>query len=307
LAHVDGDAWRHHVAAVHMSTATQRTRMSRRVTQRSTRRTRLGSGIGVLLVSAIAATLGATSSTAGQSSATSSVGAPVTPPFGVGERAEYRASWGVLGRVGTGAIRIDGVDTVRGREAYHVVFTIRGGIPGARVDNRFESWLDRERLHSHRFVQQTREVRFRRDRTREFFPDELRWTGRTNTRDESGELTTSLPLDETSFLYYLRTMDLEVGREYTLDRYWNPDGNPVRIRVLRRETVRVPAGTYRTIVVQPIIRTSGLFSEGGEAEVYFSEGPTRELVMLTAKMSIGTLRLQLEKFEPAARQAAPAR
>lgn len=218
-------------------------------------------------------------------------------PFGVGERAEYRASWGVFGRVGTGAIVIERLDTVRGRPAYHVVFTIRGGIPGARVDNRFESWLDRERLHSHGFVQHTREVRFRRHRTREFFPGELRWTGRTNAREESGELTTRLPLDETSFLYYVRTMDLEVGREYTLDRYWNPDGNPVRIRVLRRETVRVPAGTYSTIVIQPLIRTSGMFSEGGEAEVYFSEGPSRELVMLTAKMSIGTLRLQLEKYE----------
>jgi hypothetical protein len=218
-------------------------------------------------------------------------------PFGVGERAVYRASWGVFGRVGTGAMTIEGLDTIRGREAYRVVFTIQGGIPGARVDNRFESWLDSERLHSHRFVQRTREVRFRRDRTRDFFPAELRWTGRTNTREEAGELMTDRPLDETSFLYYVRTMDLQVGQEYTLDRYWNPDGNPVLIRVLRRETVTVPAGTFRTIVVRPIIRTGGLFAEGGEAEVYFSEGPSRELVMLTAKMSIGTLKLQLQTYE----------
>jgi hypothetical protein len=226
------------------------------------------------------------------------VSAAVPPPFRVGERAQFRASWGVLGRVGTGSLSIVELDTIRNRPAYHAVFTIRGGIPGARVDERLETWLDQRRLYSLRFAQRTRYPRFSRDRTREFLADQRRWTGRTNTREESGRLPTNLPLDEISFIYHARTMNLEVGREYTLNRYWNPEGNPVRLRVLRRETVRVPAGTYQTIVVQPIIRTSGLFAEDGEAQVYFSEGPARELVQLRAKLSIGTLRLQLERYDP---------
>jgi hypothetical protein len=225
-------------------------------------------------------------------------GANVNPPFRVGERSQFRASWGVLGRVGTGTLGIVSLDTVRGHPTYHAVFTIRGGIPGARVDERMETWLDQRRLFSHRFLQRTRYPRFSRDRTREFLAAERRWTGRTNTREESGVLPTSLPLDEIGFIYHARTMDLEVGREYTIDRFWNPEGNPVRLRVLRYEVVRVPAGTYQTIVVQPIIRTSGLFAEDGEAEVYFAEGPARELVQLRAKLSIGRLRLQLEKYEP---------
>jgi len=227
-----------------------------------------------------------------------SVVAATDPPFAVGERAQFRASWGILGRVGTGTLSIVGMDTVRGRPALHAVFTIKGGLPGARVDERLETWLDQRRLYSLRFAQRTRYPRFSRDRTREFLADERRWTGRTNGRDESGELPTAIPLDEIGFIYHARTMDLEVGREYKLDRYWKAEGNPVTIRVLRRETVKVPAGTYKTIVIQPIIRTSGLFAEDGEAEVYLSEGPARELVQLQAKLSIGKLRLQLEKFEP---------
>jgi hypothetical protein len=227
--------------------------------------------------------------------------APAPSPFRVGERGQFRASWGVLGRVGTGTLGIVELDTIRNRPAYHAVFTIRGGIPGARVDERLETWLDQRRLYSLRFAQRTRYPRFSRDRTREFLADERRWTGRTNTREESGRLPTNLPLDEIGFIYHTRTMDLQVGREYTIHRYWNPEGNPVRLRVLRRETVKVPAGTYQTIVVQPIIRTSGLFAEDGEARVYFSEGPAREVVQLRAKLSIGTLRLQLEKYDPGAR------
>ena len=32
--------------------------------------------------------------------------------------------------------------------------------------------------------------------------------------------------------------------------------------MLRKERVRVPAGTFNAIVLQPIIKTSGIFSEG---------------------------------------------
>jgi hypothetical protein len=60
--------------------------------------------------------------------------------------------------------------------------------------------------------------------------------------------------------------------------------------------VKVPAGTYQTIVVRPIIRTSSLFAEDGEAEVYLSDGPKRELVMLKAKLKLGTLVLRLERY-----------
>ena len=220
-------------------------------------------------------------------------------PFGVGERASYRVSYNVVGRVGTGTMSILGVDSIRGRPAFHALFTLRGRFLFASVNNRFDSWLDVGEVFSHRFEQNTHEINFRRRRTREFFPAELRWTGHTNDRPESGTLPTAEPLDDTAFLYYLRTMDLEVGREYHLDRYWNPDGNPVRVRVLRRETVRVPAGTFETLVLQPIIRTSGMFSEGGEAEVYFAANGSRQLVMLRARVSFGTLQLQLEEFEPA--------
>ena len=217
-------------------------------------------------------------------------------PFQVGEKAQYRVSYGLIGRVGSGSLEVLSQDTVRGRPTYRLVFALRGGIPGARINDRLESWFDPVGLYSRRYTEKKDEVSFDRDRAREFLVEERRWVGHTNQRQESGVLPTDRPLDDVSFIFFIRTMTLEVGREYTLDRYWDPDGNPVRLRVLRHETVRVPGGSYRTVVVKPIIKTSGLFKEGGSAEMYFSEGPHRELVQLRVKLSIGTLRIQLEKY-----------
>lgn len=220
-------------------------------------------------------------------------------PFGVGEKARYRVGYGIFRGVGAGSMEIVGLEVVRGHPTYHMQFRLRGGVPGARVNNTYNSWMDARGLFSRRFEQDTHEVRFKRQRVREFLPEEMRWTGRTNDRIEAGELPTARPQDDTSFLFFIRTLDLEVGDELCFDNYWNPDGNPVRIRVLRRETVNVPAGRFNTIVIQPLIQTSGMFSEGGEAEVYLSDDEARILVMIRARVSFGTLRLELEEYTPA--------
>ena len=62
-------------------------------------------------------------------------GAPDAPaiaaasvPYAVGEALTYRATFGGI-PAGTARMRVDGIELVRGRPAYHVVFTVDGGVP----------------------------------------------------------------------------------------------------------------------------------------------------------------------------------
>ncbi|MGH7507419.1 MAG: DUF3108 domain-containing protein [Longimicrobiales bacterium] len=217
-------------------------------------------------------------------------------PFGPGERLEYEVRYGIAGRVGKGALEVVQVDTMRGHPAYHLRFTLEGGILFAKVDDDMQSWLDVSRLVSLRFDQNVKEVNYKRHRIIDFFPAEGVW--RRLDVEESGELATTEPLDDISFLYFVRTLPLVVGETYTLDRYWKDEGNPVTVKVLRKERVKLPAGEFETIVVQPIIKTDGLFSEGGEAEVYFTDDDRRLLVQLKSKVSFGTLDLRLTSYTP---------
>jgi hypothetical protein len=164
------------------------------------------------------------------------------------------------------------------------------------VDDTFESWIDVHGLFSRRYHQDQKEVRFERQRKFDFFPE--RRTFRRTDTGETGTLPTDRPLDEVSFLYYARTLPLRVGETYTLNQYFRDDGNPVVLRVLRRETVRVPAGTFNTIVVQPVIRTRGLFGEGGQAEVFFSDDERRILVQMRSRVRlVGSLSLHLQEYQ----------
>ena len=91
------------------------------------------------------------------------------------------------------------------------------------------------------------------------------------------------PLDDAAFMYFVRTIPLEVGKTYDFNRYFRPDRNPVQIRVLRKETIKVPAGTYQTIVIQPIIKSKGIFSEKGHAEMWLTDDSRRLLVQMKTR------------------------
>jgi hypothetical protein len=71
----------------------------------------------------------------------------------------------------------------------------------------------------------------------------------------------------------------------------------VIIRVLRKESVTVPAGTFNVIVVQPtIVNAGGLFGQGGRAEVYLKDDASRTLVMLRSHVPVlGSLALTLRE------------
>ena len=218
-------------------------------------------------------------------------------PFGPGERMEYQVRLGPVS-VGEGHLSIVGVEPVRGKASYHAVFAMQGGIPLARVNDRQESWFDIETLASRRFVQNLHQVRYRSHRHWEIYPEEMRWE-RLDEDGLDGE-GVELPLDDIAFLYYVRTLPLEVGRTYRLENYFRKDRNPVLLNVLRREEIEVPAGTFQTLVVQPIIpEARGLFSEGGRAEVYFSDDERRLVVRVQSRIPVvGSVSLHLREYHP---------
>jgi hypothetical protein len=210
-----------------------------------------------------------------------------------GERARYELRLG--GReVGNGSIEVLGEEEVGGHTTLHTTMQFSGGVLFAKVNDRFDSWIDPEHLFSRRFVQDQKELTNKRYRAYELEPE------RKTFRVQDGEeepLSSHQPLDDVSFLFYARTLPLRVGDVDTIPRYFKP-GHDVILRVLRKERITVPAGTYETIVVQPTItNVGGLFGQGGQAEVYFSDDAARTLVMMKSKVPVvGSLSLHLTDF-----------
>ena len=219
---------------------------------------------------------------------------PRVVPFKVGEQLSYQVRYGKI-PIGRASMSVLGIEDVRGHPTYHVRFRIDGGLPGLQVHDRYESWLDTATLASRRHVQEIREVGYRRSTRYEIYPEERQY--RENDED-SLKTSVSAPLDEGSFVYFMRTIRVPVGQTREFDQYFKPDRNPVIIRALRRDTVEVPSGRYPTVVVRPTIRARGIFAEDGEAELWFSDDVYHMLVQLKTKFAGFSLSLVLTDFKP---------
>lgn len=225
------------------------------------------------------------------------VGAQAAPtavvPFQLGESLVYDVRFGAI-KVGTGRMGVLAQEAIRGRPAWHVRFSVSGGTFFYKVNDVYESWMDMVTLNSLRYSQDLHQGS--RDRARRFdiYPDRAVFVETTRNNEEKTSVNN--PLDDGSFLFFIRTVPLEVGQSYTFNRYFRPDRNPVIIRVLRRERIRVPAGTFDAIVLQPIIKTSGIFSEGGQAEIWLSDDNRRMMLQMRSRLSFGSLNLYLRNY-----------
>lgn len=226
---------------------------------------------------------------------------PVDPfaaraPFGPGEHLVYKVKVGIFG-IGEGYMAVTGLEDHLDNPTYKIAMGVRGSLGPAKVDDTYQSWLDVTTLQTWRYVRDIDEVGYQSYRHWEFFPETMRWERQDN--DEAGDLGSALPLDEIAFIYFIRTLPLEVGKSYTFNRYFQDDGNPVTVRVLRRDQRETEGVHYNTIVVSPEIRTDGLFAEGGKAEIHFTDDERRIPVYVKSDIPNfpGSLTLHLRSIQ----------
>ena len=226
---------------------------------------------------------------------------PVDPfaaraPFGPGERLTYKVKVGIFG-VGEGYMSIVGLDEHEGNPVYRIQMEIEGGLGPAKVDDTYQSWFDVSTLQSWRYARDVNQVGYSSYRHWQMFPDRMLWSRQDGPRD--GDLGSALPIDEIAFIYFVRTLPLEVGKTYTFNRYFKKDGNPVTVHVVRRDRRETEGVWYNTIVLRPEIRTDGLFGQGGEAEIHLTDDERRIPVYVKSDIPSfpGSLTLHLREIQ----------
>ncbi len=137
-----------------------------------------------------------------------------------------------------------------------------------------------------------------RDRHREnryeIYPDSgfYREVGRDTTF-----ATVLEPLDDAAFLYWIRTVPLQVGKKCEYARYFRPDRNPVILEVLGRERVSVAGKKWQAIVVRPKIpRGRGIFAEKSETRIWLSDDAQRVVLAIQSNFSFGQVTLKLKDY-----------
>jgi hypothetical protein len=204
-------------------------------------------------------------------------------PFSVGETLRYEAKLGYFS-VGTASVSVSRLVQERGTEAFEITMNGQGGPPGWRVSYDLTSRVDTARFHSLRFHRRMVQRGDVEEERYVIVPDSARYRQEGVPGDW---VAPSEPLDELAFLYYLRTAPLEVGRSYTIDRYFKTGYNPVGVEVTGRESVLMPDGaTAPSLAVR-------VTSRGSTMRVWFTDDKRRLPVQLELPLPFGSVVLQM--------------
>jgi hypothetical protein len=219
---------------------------------------------------------------------------PLPLPFAIGERLTYRVRLSALGSVGTSVMWIEGPVDVRGVPTILLRSSFEAGKGFIRASGTSDSWYDAAAGTALRFdKREARPFNTLHERV-EMFPAEQRWE---NIAGMTGESITAMPLDELSFIYYIRTLNLCADSSYSINRHYDAAKNPVLIRVLRREIVTTGAGAFPTIVVEMRVRDASRFKDGAVITLFLSDDARRLPVRIEAPAPMfGTATFTLESY-----------
>lgn len=106
--------------------------------------------------------------------------------------------------------------------------------------------------------------------------------------------------DVISGIFYAGTVQTEPGKQFSFPLNDGSKTVDVLVHVEAREEIKVPAGTYKTIRMQPEV-LSGPLKGKGKVWVWYSDDANRIPVQMRAKMFWGTLNFKLQRIEQAAK------
>jgi len=204
-------------------------------------------------------------------------------PFAVGEMLTYEATLGYF-PIGTATASVARTARERGVDALVFTATGEGGPPGFKTRYEMTSWTRSSRLASLRFHRKLIQGSKVNEERYQIVPDSGRYRQEGVSRDWVAPLDA---LDELAYLYYLRTMPLEVGKTLPMSRYFKTGYNPVQVRVTGRESLTLFDG--RTV---PCL-TVELSTRGATVGVWLTDDERRLPAQLSLPLPYGTVTLVL--------------
>ncbi|MBI1797509.1 MAG: DUF3108 domain-containing protein [Candidatus Eisenbacteria bacterium] len=154
-----------------------------------------------------------------------------------------------------------------------------------KVRNRIESYWDTTSHFSRHFAENRREGGYHSQNEIAFDYDK----GEAVYQDGQ---TFPIPpgcQDALSSFYFARTQPLPLGGSMVFDYHASRKSQPLEVKVLGRQRVETPAGTFDCVVIEPILKAGGIFKNSGRLVIWLTDDDRRIPVMMKSKVTIGSI------------------
>jgi len=151
--------------------------------------------------------------------------------------------------------------------------------------------MDARELYPVRFEKYLREGKYRSDRIADFDPV----AGLAYTPTDTLVIPPYVQ-DALSLLYYVRVLELKPGTDLRVENYDGKKVYSLTVRVLRKERIKVKAGVFSTIVVEPLLQAAGLFKHEGRLTVWLTDDRLHLPVLMKSKVIVGSIVAELSQY-----------
>jgi len=216
--------------------------------------------------------------------------------FGVGEKLMFDVSYGPI-TAGEAVMQIPRLETQMNRPTYRIEFTVNSLKTFDwifEVRDRYLTFVDVEAIAPLRFEQHIREGTYRRDFTADF--DQANHVAKTSEGDHA---IPEYVHDIMSAFYFARTLDysnMKAGEYIQLFNFYKDKSYDLRVRFLGRQELEVEAGTFNTVVVEPLIMEGGLFKAEGRIVIWLTDDERKIPIRVNTKVVIGSIDVELREY-----------
>jgi len=218
--------------------------------------------------------------------------------FQKGEQLVFEVAFGPL-VAGTATMSIPDTQTVKGRPCYHIVTTARSTKfvdTFYKVRDRIETFIDMEGLFPWKFSKHLREGSYKTDQ----FVDYDQTKGKIYYKKKNTKDTIDAPLyiqGVLSSFYFVRTVPLEVRNSFDIDNFGDGKIYPLKILVHKKDRIKVPAGEFDCIIIEPVMREEGIFNREGRLAIWLTDDKRRMPVLMKSKLPIGSIDVRLKSYK----------
>jgi len=223
-----------------------------------------------------------------------SPGGRVHLAFAPGEELNFAVKYGMV-RAGDARLEVEGYEVVDGEHAYRLVSTARSSrffSTFFEVDDRIESLWSIEQKLPLRFEKHIREGNYSKDETIDF--DHQKGVAVYGNGEEKEILPGAQ--DVLSAFYFVRNHRLVPGDTVVVPNHSGGENYPLEVVVMRKERIKVEAGEFSCIVLEPLLKTAGLFKQEGRLTIWMTDDSRHMPVLMKSKVAVGSIVAELESF-----------
>jgi hypothetical protein len=215
-------------------------------------------------------------------------------PYGPGERLVFSIDYGPV-NAGEGVLEVKGLVESTGRPCYLVesrASSNRFFSAFYMVRDRVVSHIDVEHLYPRYFAKRLREGDYRKN-------VEIRFDqAGAKAHYADGRVFDTIPgiHDVLSAFYFVRTLALAPASTTAVMTHDSRKNYDLQVIVHGHERVKVPAGEFDCIVVEPVILGEGLFQHEGRLTVWLTDDAHKMPVLMKTKVKVGSIDASLKEY-----------